>query len=113
MDKSEKKYLREEISQHFDLSGVRLSDDDALLLQSFICNFASKFKNLVVHSLKSYDGWSSDGKFTRTEEKTAQFDDDMSLRRTERYWDDDGQHGEYTDVTQNARTIVNFLKSLH
>ncbi len=60
---------------------------------------------------RSFDGWSSDGKFTRHEEEKYTFTDDIGIEEEYRYRDDDGQTGGYTKKNKDARGIINWLKN--
>lgn len=110
MDRSEKKKLREYIAEHLDVSNARLSDDEALQLRDFIDDYDESYKGQSVTRKSSYTGWSSDGKYTRTEEFTDTFTDEVGLRRDYSYHDDDGQTGESSHVVDDARGILNWLR---
>lgn len=110
MDRSEKKRLRDRIGEHLDVSGTRLTDDEAILLDDFVSDYDRKYRGQTKTQTSSHTGFSSDGKYIRSETSTDTFTDDMSLRQDHNYQDDDGQSGSTSTETRDARTIVNWLQ---
>ena len=110
VDRNEKKKLREVIGERLDVSNARLSDDEAGFLHDFIEDYDDKFKGQSRTRQSSYDGWSSDGKYTRTEEYTDTFTDDVGIREDYQYHDDDGQTGGRSREIKDARGILNWFK---
>src|SRR5690625_3152040 len=90
MDRNEKKRLRERIGEHLDVSGARLTDDEALQLADLVDNYEN-YRGQSETRTSSYDGWSSDGKYTREVTVTHTFTDDVGIRTDSSYRDDDGQ----------------------
>lgn len=110
MDRNEKKRLRAEIAQQLNLSGTRLTDDEATTLKGFIDDYDKAYKGRSETRRSSHTGWSSDGKYTRDEEFTDTFTEDIGIRRDYRYQDDDGQSGESSQVVKDGRGILKFLR---
>lgn len=110
MDRNEKRRLRNSIGQHLDVSKTRLTDEEANILSDFIDNYDSTYKGKTDTKSRTYDGWSSDGKYTRRESRTETFTDDIGIREEYEYHDDDGQTGHYTKEIKDARDILNKLK---
>lgn len=110
MDRNEKKRIRDYIGEHLDVSGTRLTDDEAIQLRDFIDQYDESYKGRSETRRSSHAGWSSDGKYTRTEEFTDSFTDEVGLRRDYGYHDDDGQSGESSHVVRDARGILNWLR---
>lgn len=109
MDRQEKMRLREHIGKHVDVSGTRLTDDEAQRLAEFIDDYDSR-RGQSHTRRESHDGWSSDGKFTRREEYIDTFTDEVGIRKDYSYQDDDGQTGSETTEIKDARGILNWLK---
>jgi hypothetical protein len=110
MDRNEKKRLRDSIGEHLDISKTRLTDEEANVLGDFIDNYDSTYKGKTDTRSRTYDGWSSDGKYTRRESRTETFTDDIGIREEYEYHDDDGQTGHHTKEIKDARGILNKLK---
>ena len=77
MNRNDKKAKRDYISTHIDTSKARLKDDEVDFLCEFIDEYDEKYKGQSRTHRSSYDGWSSDGKYTRKEETTYTFSDDI------------------------------------
>jgi hypothetical protein len=110
VDRNEKKRIRGQIGEHLDVSGARLTDEEAVVLKQFIDDYDEVYRGKSNTRRTSHDGWSSDGKFTRTEEFTDTFTDDIGIRRHYKYHDDDGQSGESTTEIKDARGVLNWLR---
>lgn len=110
VDRNEKKRFRERIGEHLDLSGARLTDDEAVFLSDFIDEYDEKHRGRREPRTRSYPGWSSDGKYVRTERVTVTFTDEVGIRTDREYWDDDGQSGHSTHDITDARGILNWFK---
>lgn len=93
MDRKEKKKLRERIGEQLDVSRTRLSDEDARELGQFMDNYAD-YRGHSKTRTRSFDSWSSDGKYLREETFTETFTEEMGIRSDYSYRDDDGQTGE-------------------
>jgi hypothetical protein len=111
MDRSKKKQFRDYIGEHLDVSGTRLTDDEAGFLKDFIDDYDETYRGKSETRTSSHVGWSSDGKFTRTEEFTDTFTEDIGIRRDYRYLDDDGQSGETSDQIKDARGILDWFRN--
>ena len=79
MNRNDKKAKRDYISTHIDTSKARLKDDEVDFLCEFIDGYDEKYKGRTHTHRSSYDGWSSDGKYTRKEETTYIFSDDIGI----------------------------------
>ena len=110
MDRNEKKRLRERIGQHIDVSGTRMSDDEATLLADVIDNYDEQYRGDSSTKTSTFTGWSSDGKYTRTETRTHTFTDDVGIRVDYEYHDDDGQTGTDSRVIKDARGFLNWFQ---
>ncbi len=110
VDRNEKKRLRERIGEQLDLSGVRLTDDEAVFLSDFIDEYDEKYRGRRETRTRSYPGWSSDGRYVRTEKVTDTFTDEVGIRTDQEYWDDDGHSGQSTHYIKDARGILNWFK---
>lgn len=110
MDRREKKRVRDYIGEHLDVSSARLTDDEAVILRNFIDGYDESYKGRSETRTSSYDSWSSDGRFTRTETTTDTFTDDIGIRQDYEYHDDDGQRGESSHEIRDARGILNWLR---
>jgi len=107
VDRNQKKKVREVIGECLDVSKARLSDDDARFLLGFVEDYDDKWKGQSRTRQSSHKGWSSDGKFTRTEECTYTFTDDVGIREDCQYHDDDGRTGGSSREIKDARGILN------
>lgn len=110
MDRKEKKEKKNLISKHLDTSNSRLKDEEVDFLHDFVNNYDDEYKGKSKTKKSSYDGWSSDGKYTRWEEKTSTFTEDIGIREEYKYHDDDGQSGGNTKEIKDARGIINWFK---
>jgi hypothetical protein len=110
MDRNEKKRLRERIGGHIDVSGARLTDDEAQFLGDLVDNYDDEYRGRSETRTKSFTGWSSDGRFTRDETYTDTFTDDVGIRTDYSYQDDDGQSGESSTEINDARGILNWFR---
>ena len=110
MDRDEKKKIRNHIGEHLDVSGARLTDDEAVFLRDFVDEYDELHKGRSETRTRSYDGWSSDGKHTREETFTETFTDDVGIRTDYSYRDDDGQSGESSNEVKDARGILNWFR---
>jgi hypothetical protein len=110
MDRNEKKKLREYISEHLDVSGARLTDDEALFLRDFIDEYDETYKGRSETRKSRHAGWSSDGKYIRWFEWTDTFTDDIGIRQDSAYRDDDGQGGASSREIKDARGVLNWFK---
>ena len=110
MDQSEKRNLREKIGEHLDVANARLTDDEAVFLRDFIDDYAETYRGQSETRQSSRTGWSSDGKYTRREEFTDSFTEDVGIRQEYRYHDDDGQCGELTTEIKDARGVLNWFR---
>jgi hypothetical protein len=111
VDRSEKKRIRDHIGEHLDVSGARLTDDEAVLLCGFVDEYDEAYKGRSETRTRSFDSWSSDGKYTRTETFTDTFTDDVGIRSEYSYKDDDGQSGESNTEIRDARGVLNWLRN--
>lgn len=109
MDRNEKKRLREHIGKYLDVSSARLTDDEAVQLADFVDTY-EHYRGQAETRTSSYAGWSSDGKYTREVRVTTSFTDDVGIRTDSSYHDDDGQSGESSTETKDARAILNWLR---
>lgn len=110
MDNKEKKEKKDFINRFLDIGNSRLKDEEVDFLHEFINNYGKEYKGKSKTKKSSYDGWSSEGKYTRIEEDKYTFTEDVGIRHDHKYHDDDGQRGEYTDLIKDARGIINWFK---
>lgn len=113
MDKKEKNEKKRVISEHIDLKNGRFKDDEVDTLHE-LATKREKYNGQTKTIKHKFDGWSSDGKYTREEETTYTFKgDDEGVRIEEKYHyhDDDGQKGESNTVHNTGRDILNLVKS--
>ncbi|PZO61319.1 MAG: hypothetical protein DI635_14795 [Pseudoxanthomonas suwonensis] len=110
MDRNEKKRIRDRIGEHLDVSRTRMSDDEASTLEEFIDGYDDNYKGRSETRTRSFDGWSSDGKYTRHETYTDTFTDEVGIRRDYEYKDDDGQTGSSSQIVKDARGVLDWLK---
>ncbi len=114
MDRKEKLAKKDYISGAVDLSNGRFKDKEVELLYDLVENRGTY--NGTTKSYKhSFDGWSSDGKYTRNEETTYTLRSDESGIRIEehyQYHDDDGQSGSNDRDYRTGRDILNILGKL-
>lgn len=110
MDQHEKRRLRAYIGERLDVSGTRLTDDEAIFLSDFVDKYDETYRGRSETRTTSRDGWSSDGKYTRRETFTDTFTDDVGIRQDYEYQDDDGQGGRSTTVITDARGILNWFR---
>ena len=110
MNRNDKKAKRDYISTHIDTSKARLKDDEVDFLCEFIDGYDEKYKGRTHTHRSSYDGWSSDGKYTRKEETTYIFSDDIGIHEEYSDHDDDGQSGCQSRDIKDARGILNWFK---
>ena len=111
MDRHEKKRLRDYIGEYLDVSSTRLTDDEATFLSDFLDEYDETYKGRMFTRTRSRPGWSSDGKYTRSETFTDTFTDDVGIRQDYEYQDDDGQNGRSTKVITDARGILNWFET--
>lgn len=110
MNRNEKKAKKDYISKYLDTNNTRLKDEEVEFLCDFIDEYDDKYKGETHTKENSYTGWSSDGKYTRTEENTYTFSDDIGIHEEYKYYDDDGQTGESSGHIKDARGILNWFK---
>jgi len=108
MDRGEKVRMRDYIGQHLDLTGTRLSDDQAQRLVNFIDDY-DQYRGRSFTENSSRSGWSSDGRYTRNETVVDTFTDTVGIHREQHYRDDDGQEGSHAQNITNARGILDWL----
>ncbi|MET9587123.1 hypothetical protein ABZY10_29345 [Streptomyces sp. NPDC006539] len=111
MDRHEKRQLRDYIGEYLDISGTRLTDDEATFLGNFLDEYDKTYRGRTVGPRTSGGvGWSSDGKYTYRETFTDTFTDDIGIRQDYEYEDDDGQRRRSTKVIKDARGILNWFR---
>ena len=109
VDRHEKKRLREHIGEHLDVSGARLSDDEAEELAYLIDNY-DEYRGQSQTRTRSHVDWSSDGKYTREETWTETFTDNVGIRTDYSYQDDDGQSDKASAEISDARGMLNLRR---
>lgn len=110
MKRSEKKALRGHIGEFLNVDHARMSDDEAQFLGNFIDSYDTDYRGNSTTKHDSFDGWSSDGRYTRNETTTYTFMDEPGIREDYSYRDDDGQTGGYTREITDARGILDWFK---
>lgn len=111
MDQKEKKEKKEHIGKHININNARLKDGEVNTLFDFVNNYDDDYKGKSKTKKRTYDGWSSDGKYTRQEEYTSTFTEDVGIHEEYRYYDDDGQSGGNSTHIKDARGILNWFKN--
>ena len=110
MNRNEKKEKKAFIGGHLDIRNTRLKDGEVNFLFNFIREYKDKYKGQTDTKKNRFSSWCSDGKFTRREENTYTFNDDISIQEEYKYNDDDGQSGGYSNKIKAARGILNWFK---
>lgn len=110
MDRDEKKRLRSRIGKHIDVSHSRLTDEEASFLGEFIDTYEESYKGQSRTRTNRFTSFSSDGKYTRDEEFTDTFTDEIGIRQDYSYHDDDGQTGGSSTQVRDARGILNWFR---
>ena len=111
MDKKEKKGF---IAQFINLANGRFKDCEVDILYDIVTN-PNKYDGKAKTRHEVHDGWSHDGKYTRTSDTTYTVHmDDEGLRLTEdySYHDDDGASGGQTLVYNTAREFLKKFEAL-
>lgn len=111
VDRNEKKRLRDIIGEYLDVSNTRLTDNEAVFLVHDFIERYDEFRGRSETRRSSHRSFSSDGRYTRTEEYTYTFTDDVGIREDYQYRDDDGQTGGFTREIRDARGILEYFKS--
>lgn len=110
VDRNEKKRLRDKIGASLDVSGARLTDDEAQFLGEFVDIYKDEYRGRSETRTNSFTGWSSDGKYVRNETFTDSFVEDVGIQQDYEYQDDDGQHGSSSTVIDDARGVLNWFR---
>ena len=110
MDRNDKKRLRDHIGEHLDVSTSRLTDDEATFLKGFVDDYDGTHKGRSTTRDRTHDGWSSDGRFTRKEQLTDTFTNEVGSHQDYSYQDDDGQTGQSSRDIKDARGILNWFR---
>lgn len=111
MNKTEKKQI---ISNDINLANGRFKDSELDLLHDIVSN-KEKYNGMSRSFSETYDGWSSDGKYTRNENTTYTVcanDGDVHISEKYSYLDDDGQSGSYETVHDTARDFLRLFNSM-
>jgi hypothetical protein len=108
MDRGEKARMRGYIGQHLDVSGTRLSDYQAQRLVDFIDDY-DQYRGRSFTKNSTHTGWSSDGRYVRSETIVDTFTDAVGIHREHSYRDDDGQEGSHAQIIATARGILDWL----
>lgn len=114
MDRKEKQEIRRKIGSQINLGNGRFKDDEYVKLNDLVEN-RDKYNGLSKTHRRSFDGWSSDGKYTREEENKYTFRSDKNGIRIDHdyhYQDDDGQSGSNHWEESTARGILSVLHEL-
>lgn len=110
MDRGKKKRLRNKISQCIDITSTRLSDDEAQELSDFVDDYGS-YAGTSITRERSWEDWSSDGYYRRTETTTDTFmEDGVGIRRETHVHDDDGTEWTDADEITDGRGILKWLR---
>ena len=107
-EKTEKKKL---ISREIELGSSRLRDNEVEFLYQFVTQY-DRFIRITETINRSYESWSSDGKYTRWEVYTYYFGtNDIGIYVEESYHDVDGQNGKTpTVIIYKARDVINWFR---
>lgn len=106
--KNEKKKL---IGESLNIGSSRLRDNEVEFLYQFVTEY-DRFIGITETIESSYDGWSSDGKYTRWEKYTYSFGGNVvGICVENSYRDDDGQSDKSPKVIiYNARDVINWFR---
>lgn len=110
MNRDEKKQLRSHIGDYLDVSGTRMTDDEASFLGDFIDNYEDDYKGKSETHTHTFRDWCSDGRYTREETTTHTFTDTPGIHEDYSYKDDDGQSGSSSNDITDARGILNWFR---
>ncbi len=110
MNQNEKKHAREFIGRFIDISRSHLTDDETKFLLDLIHGYDSDFRGRSLTHNSSNQGWSSDGKYTRTETTTYTFTPHIGIEEHQTVRYDDGQNDEYRTQITDARGILNWFR---
>ena len=112
MDKKDKIEKKRTIGTHINLGNGRYKDNEVETLYNLATNH-EKYNGMTKTVKRRFDGWSSDGKYTREEETIYAFkgsDKGVHIEEKYQYFDDDGQRGEHITIHDTGRDILNLFK---
>jgi hypothetical protein len=113
-DPTERENKKRVINEHIVVSGSRLADNEVEFLYQFVVQYA-RFRGLEEQTKKNTTGWSSDGRYSRTEVTDYFFDlGSVAILVQSNYRDDDGQSGAARhDVPMKARPVIDWFREHH
>ncbi len=114
MDIKVRTVKRNRIGRDLDLSGTKLRESDVEILYDLVTNINDLLGETRT-TRGSYTGFSSDGKFIRTESDTytiCQDDGGIFVDHHHEYHDDDGDSGSYDERVADGRGIINLLRTV-
>lgn len=114
MDKKQKNQMKDRISQFIDLANGRYKDDELNCLFNLVENI-DEYANTKKTYHRRFSDYSSDGKYTRTEETTYTLlntNNRISVEKIYSYEDDDGQTGGMFDEYTTGREILRVLEKV-
>lgn len=97
------------IKNVFDLSKCKLKNVEVDFLYELSKGF-DKFKDIIVKTKESHDGWGSDGKYIMTTEKTISFVKNGIKKIVNVVFDDNTKHEPTTQILKSGRDIINEVK---
>lgn len=71
-----------------------MTDEEVAFLADFVDSYDEKYRGRTESRESSFTGWSSDGKYARTEEFTDTLTDEIGIHQDYSSRDDDGHTGE-------------------
>ena len=111
MTRKDKTEMRQIIEQKIALGNSRFQEADLLLLFDIvtnICSYSRKTKTIK----SQHTGWSSEGKYTRTEVNTYSIHDGnkITARCDYSFHDDDGESGKSVHIYDLPRDIIKIAR---
>ena len=114
MDKKEKEQKKEYIKTSINLANGRFKDEEINALYNLVENKSSYDQRSKTYE-STYDGWCSDGKYTRKEKATYTFSDakdGIQIEEYREFHDDDGTEGTSLSYYKTGREILNVMDKL-
>lgn len=107
-DRGDGAQMRAYIGQHLDVAGTRLSEYQARRLVDFIDNY-DQYRGKSFKKETPSRGFSSDGRYARTETVVDTFTDPIGIRREISHRYDDGKENRFVEHISTARGIFDWL----
>ncbi len=114
MNKREKDEKKSFISKTIDLANGRFKDSEINILENLVKNRA-EFNGSAKSFERTFDGFSSDGRYRRNERTTftiKDLGDKIHIEEITEVNDDDGYSNKFVKTYKTGREIINILKNL-